>query len=307
MLRIRFSPGGRYLAAVGGDGSVVVWSVAGWKFVRRLPGSTTHLAEIAFSGDDSILAVWRYTRQRGGQGHIRIWSTSNWEETRAFNERHQLDWMQISPDNATILFGAPWETRYARITIAAEPTIDDRRVRWSSTPISVCGFLPSGEALCVEPTSRALIAWDYRTRRYRSLWDWVQGVPVALSPDGLRSPRTTSCPYGISRQERNLCQRGDTALAGGCFRRTASGLLQGENPCDEWRFLNEVSSTNNLRPPQNRHSREGGNPARLGRSLYSRLRPNDGWDGTRFEVSHVVADRECGCPGFGFQPPAEPD
>ncbi|NLS97683.1 MAG: WD40 repeat domain-containing protein [Planctomycetaceae bacterium] len=184
-LRARFSPAGKYFAVVGDD-LLIVWSTVSKQVVRRLPGSTTHLAEIAFSGDDSILAVWRYTRQRGGQGHIRIWNTSNWDEIRAMKVQDQLHWMMISPDNATILFGTPWATRYARIILPAEPTIDDRRIHWSTTPTGVCGFLPGGETLCAEPVSHALIAWDYRTRRYRALWDCLQGDPIALSPDGRR-------------------------------------------------------------------------------------------------------------------------
>ncbi len=95
---LRFSPDGRHLITASDDGSMRVWQVDGWKLLgeyRNLPGGYVSLA---FSADDSTLAV------SGATGQISLVDPATGTPTRAFTgTRAQLGDMTFTPDGGRLL------------------------------------------------------------------------------------------------------------------------------------------------------------------------------------------------------------
>lgn len=63
---VAFSRGGRFLASLAGDGTVIVWEIDGWTVVARVPAE--HASGVMFGRHDDTMAVF------STQGDARIWS-----------------------------------------------------------------------------------------------------------------------------------------------------------------------------------------------------------------------------------------
>ncbi|MCS7217226.1 MAG: WD40 repeat domain-containing protein [Candidatus Bipolaricaulota bacterium] len=174
VVKMEFSPDGRYLAVTTEDGAVVLWDVPSGVVVRRLEGHEG-LQYLAFHPEGRILAVGSYKK-----GVVRFWDIETGGLHRVFLQDGHVRALAFSPDGRGL-------------AVASERTlglwdVESGELRWAyegSHRITAVAFSPDGRFVAFGQDDGAV-------HLLNSEGQWVRAFPnasfwirrLAFSPDG---------------------------------------------------------------------------------------------------------------------------
>jgi WD40 repeat protein len=228
VLRLLFSPEGRYLAAVTNEQTVRLWEVASWK--EGPPLKAPHrIASVAFSPDGDVLAC-------SGGDRVIVWQTADGKPATtlsvpgvalgdldfAGDGRHLLA-SAIDPTGVVVWETDGWREKLRRLTntwrtFAVEfwKDSDHLALRSQVTIIGETAFRqrvrlferfgraaaaefvsqPGGNIVGIHPKARRVVVWG--PQRVLSLWDFGAAAPAATLPlpPVLEVPRCAFSPDG---------------------------------------------------------------------------------------------------------------
>lgn len=179
---IVFSPDGKTLAAVLGDGASNIVSLRSWpagKELQRLQAEDYALTALAFSRDGKLLAG-------GGLGCLRLWELATGKELRRFEglEGEIID-VAFSPDGSLLASAS----NDGGITVReVEAKRVPRPLTGLSHRIAAIAATADSRRLLTHACDGALTLWDGRDgRRLRTVAHWDgSAIAFRLAPDGSR-------------------------------------------------------------------------------------------------------------------------
>lgn len=185
-----FSSDGKYLAAIGKDGTTILWDAKSGKEVYRLPGSTAPndafgTQRLAFSADGTRLAV-------ADSNLIKIWGVSSGDLLSTLTGHKYDVWaVAFSPDGKRLASGGFNE---GAVRIWDISTGEALILEGHTAAIEGLAFHPNGEWLATASDDFTMKIWDTATgellREVVDFQDVVDGV--AFNSDGTRLAATST-------------------------------------------------------------------------------------------------------------------
>lgn len=105
VISVVVSSDGKHLAACSGE--THVWEVDHWKLVATLPGTHNRIGGIAFSPDNSLLALASDGLWGGKKSNVHVWETKTWEDVSPITfPRQRYTSVAFSPDGSNLATGS---------------------------------------------------------------------------------------------------------------------------------------------------------------------------------------------------------
>jgi WD40 repeat protein len=179
-LRVRFSPDGKAVAAVGGqpgERSAWVWEAAGGKEVRHWEKLASWMLSVAFAPDGRTLAT-------ANECCVRLWDIASGHETLPLpGHPTRVGALAVSPDGRTAVSSA-YGDRLVRVWDLAT----GREVR------QLEGLKTGSDEVTISPNGRLVAACDHGGGIH--LWDAATGRPVELQGAASRTGMLRFTPDG---------------------------------------------------------------------------------------------------------------
>jgi WD40 repeat protein len=188
---ISFSPDGNWIAAASADGTVRLWNATTYEEVQRFGSGESYMLGLAFSPDNSRLAV-SSSLDFGQAGMVTIWDIASREEYLTFYAHADMVFdIEFSPDGNRLATSSldgtakVWEASTGRELLQLSGHKDG---------ILSVAFDPSGERLATGSKDGTLRLWNVSlNREYLSFPTCGSTGGVAFSPDGTRLAAGIGC------------------------------------------------------------------------------------------------------------------
>jgi RNA polymerase sigma factor (sigma-70 family) len=180
-LHAGFSPDGRTLAAVTGEGIVKVWEVPGGKQLRANRIVTMPITQVAYSPDGKALAV-----SPKGVGAIYLVDVASAQITHNLTQAGEVAALAFSPDGKRLAVagGKGPDTRGVRIwdVNAGKPIME---LLGHKDAVRSLAFSPDGKLLATGGADRVIRIWDPASGKQLAVLTGHDGPVVVLvfSPD----------------------------------------------------------------------------------------------------------------------------
>jgi WD40 repeat protein len=183
---VAFSPDGKILASVGGDGSIKLWNVSTGKNITSEPYSGRTIHAVAFSSDGKILA------SAGDDEIIQLWAVASTDGSITLKKGATLkghsegiNAIVFSPDGKTLASGAGGESGEIKLW---EVTTGKERatLKGHTEGVKSVAISSDGKTLASGSSDRTIRLWDLETgKELATLKGHSNAVAsVAFSPDG---------------------------------------------------------------------------------------------------------------------------
>jgi eukaryotic-like serine/threonine-protein kinase len=164
---VAWHPGGKVVAAVGGDNTIHLWDVAAGKEVAALPGYEISNSSVAFNHAGDLLV------SSDEHGSLRAWDPWTGQQPRRFNLQAHVEALRFGPDDRLLAGGIDgqglrvWELTppCGYRTVVRDPARGEGVYR-------ACATRPAGRLLAVGMNDGV------------GLWDLAGGRPLAFLPIG---------------------------------------------------------------------------------------------------------------------------
>ncbi len=177
--RVAFSPDGRWIASIGGDGNILVTSGATGA-EHALSGHDGVVEGIAFSPDGRLIA------SGGSDGEVHLWQVDGDEERVLGRHPGRVFSLAFSPDGHRLVTRTTGGGGFdARIWDVA--TRQQRGLRCHRAAIFQVAISPDGQRMATGSDDNGVCLWDPRTGESQRLEGHADLVlSIAFSPDGAR-------------------------------------------------------------------------------------------------------------------------
>ncbi|MEM9272437.1 MAG: hypothetical protein AAGA80_05665 [Cyanobacteria bacterium P01_F01_bin.143] len=186
---ISFSPDGKYLASVGGDGTLRLWNLEG-KEIKVWWGDNARLLQMSFSPDGQLIALADET------GTIKLWSipqerivksfTAEKTSKDYFGYQNQITCLSFSPDGQLIASGSSegsirmYDLSYQEI----------RTIQGHDKTVNSIKFSPNEKIIASGSNDGLIKLWDFNGKEIRTIEEDNENASnqeidsIDFSPDG---------------------------------------------------------------------------------------------------------------------------
>jgi WD40 repeat protein len=206
IVRLTFSADGTLLAAGDRAGTATVWDTATGEIkgvIQRdtsiaIPGQRTAVCDMAFSADNTELAVVRFFDPA-----VRRWDVvAGCERTPLRGHDHPVSSVAYAPDQNLIVSGAADGTVKLWDTATGQECASFRGHQWQ---VSALAFSPDGHLLASADADSCLTLWDIdRVRETRTA---LRPEPVRAEPLTVVEPRQDQERPGLGSVSRRIVSR----------------------------------------------------------------------------------------------------
>jgi WD40 repeat protein len=192
---VNFSPDGKWLASVSGEGELKVWEVGTWKLMQSIDVANQELSNVAFSPDGRrLLCLER--KISGGKfvGRLAVWDSDGhgrWGNRRTFPEQ-TVSFLPDRPFSRDGRLLAVACSDYRVKVLEARTGAEVHTLRGHKHMVIDAAFSPDGKRLATASLDRSVIVWDTATgQQTLTLRGHSDGVVKVMWDEG--GNRLTSC------------------------------------------------------------------------------------------------------------------